>query len=160
MAQFCLARAFDEAGLGAWVTVDSAGVTGWEAGRPMDPRAVTELLAHGFDAGAAKAFRAREFQAAWFADLDLVLALDYGHFRELRDRAAAPGDRDKVALLRSFDPATAGLCPKEQGIDDPWYGTQSDFESAYALIQAAVPGVVAYVRAALESASGTAGGSR
>lgn len=153
MAQFCLARAFDEAGLGAEVAVDSAGVTAWEAGRPMDPRAVQELTIHGFDADDARAFRAREFKAPWFANRDLVLAMDYGHFRELRGLASGPADRDKVRLIRSFDPDSADLSPADQGIEDPWYGDMSDFEVSYAMIQASVPGVVQYVRAALEAVS-------
>ena len=155
MAQFCLTRAFNEAGLGDEVRVDSAGVTAWEAGRPMDPRAVDELTGHSFDARETRAFRAQEFQEEWFADRDLVLAMDYGHYTELRGIAARGRDRDKVRLIRSFDPASAALAPEEQGIEDPWYGNMSDFDSSYAMIQASVPGVVEYVRNAL-----AAGGSR
>ncbi|WP_104053144.1 MULTISPECIES: low molecular weight protein-tyrosine-phosphatase [unclassified Arthrobacter] len=155
MAQFCLTRAFDEAGLGNDVRVDSAGVTAWEAGRPMDPRAAKELQNQGFGAGETRVFRAQEFKLDWFADRDLVLAMDYGHYTELRDRAATLQDRDKVRLIRSFDPSSAKLPVEEQGIEDPWYGNMSDFDSSYALIQASVPGVVQYVRDALASAGGS-----
>ncbi len=154
MAQFCVARALEEAGLGDQVSVDSAGVTAWEAGRPMDPRAVQELLQHGFDGAPVRAFRAREFKDGWFADRDLVLAMDFGHFTELRERAENARDRDKVRLIRSFDPASAALAAEEQGIEDPWYGDMSDFDSSYAMIQASLPGVVQHVRDALASAGG------
>ena len=156
MAQFCLVRAFENAGLGAAVEVTSAGVTAWEAGRPMDDRAKSELLNHGFPAAGVEAFRARAFEAEEFARLDLILALDNGHLQELQDRAPTPADRDKVRLIRSFDPAAAGVPQEQLGIDDPWYGDMSDFDSSYALISAAVPGVVQYVAAALDSSSGTA----
>lgn len=155
MAQFCLARAVNEAGLGNDVSIDSAGVTAWEAGRPMDPRTAEELHNHGFAAAETRVFRAREFQPEWFADRDLVLAMDYGHYTELRSRAASSQERDKVRLIRSFDPSSAHLPLEEQGIDDPWYGTMSDFDSSYALIQASVPGVVQHVRDALASAGGS-----
>lgn len=155
MAQFCLARAMDEAGLGKDVSIDSAGVTAWEAGRPMDPRAAKELRHHDFAASETREFRAREFQPEWFADRDLVLAMDYGHYTELRNLAASPKERDKVRLIRSFDPSSAQLPVEEQGIEDPWYGTMSDFDSSYALIQASVPGVVQYVRDALTSSGGS-----
>lgn len=154
MAQFCLARVFEEAGLGDRVSVDSAGVTAWEAGRPMDPRAVEELLSHGFDSAEAAAFRAREFRDEWFAGRDLVLAMDHGHFSELRERAGTARDREKIRLIRSFDPASAGLPPEEQSIEDPWYGDMGDFDSSYAMIQASLPGVVQYVRDALASDGG------
>ncbi|WP_341395172.1 low molecular weight protein-tyrosine-phosphatase [Arthrobacter sp. G119Y2] len=157
MAQFCLTRAFEDAGLGARVSVTSAGVTGWEAGRPMDDRTRAELLKHGFSAADLAPFRARAFEPEEFAALDLILALDYGHLLELQDLARTETDRDKIRLLRSFDPAAAGLPPEQLGIEDPWYGDMRDFDSSYALITAAVPGIVQHAAAALVAASGTAG---
>ncbi|MER1997978.1 MAG: low molecular weight protein-tyrosine-phosphatase [Arthrobacter sp.] len=152
MAQFSLAHALSEAGLQAQTKVDSAGVTGWEAGRPMDPRAAAELLRHGYPEPAVDSFRARAFEADWYRSRDLILALDYGHLTHLQAEAPA-GRRDRIRMLRSFDPAAAHLPASEQGIEDPWYGDMSDFDSSYALIQAAVPGVVDYVRAALTDRS-------
>ena len=153
MAQFCLTRAFADAGLEADVSVTSAGVTAWEAGRPMDDRTKAELLKHGFSAADLEPFRARALEPEEFSTLDLILALDYGHLLELQDRAPTAADRDKIRLLRSFDPAAAGLPPEQLGIEDPWYGDMSDFDSSYALIEAAVPGVVDYVRTALADRS-------
>ena len=148
MAQFSIARALSEAGLQARTEVDSAGVTGWEAGRPMDPRAADKLLRHDYPEAAVAGFRARAFEADWYGSRDLILALDHGHLTHLQ--AEAPGQyRDRIRMLRSFDPAAAHLPASEQGIEDPWYGDMSDFDSSYALIQAAVPGVVDFVRAAL-----------
>lgn len=151
MAQFALERAFAEAA--EPVAVDSAGVSGWEAGKPMDARAAAELRRHGYPDAGIGAFRAREFQPQWFAERDLILALDYGHYEELSRLAPSTADRAKVVMLRAFDPA---LAPAPQGsdgrpeaspelsIEDPWYGDEEDFKKAYALIEAAVPGVVAY----------------
>lgn len=149
MAQFCLTRAFDDAGLGALVTVDSAGVTDWEAGRPMDDRTADELAGHGFERTALAPFRARAFAPGWFRDRDLILAMDHGHLTELQSRAGTGQERAKVRLIRSFDPASASLPPEQQGIEDPWYGDMRDFDSSYEMIQASVPGVLEYVRTAL-----------
>ena len=163
MAQFALARAFREnraacvgaaadaaAAEAAAVEVDSAGLSGWEAGKPMDKRAAAELRCHGYAADAIAAFRAREFSPEWFAGRDLILAMDYGHYQELARLAPTPADRAKVMMLRAFDPAlqTPGGRPEpsaDLGIEDPWYGDAKDFESAYGLISAAVPGVREYV---------------
>ena len=148
MAQFCLARAFSDAQLADQVSVDSAGVTGWEAGRPMDPRTAAELLKQNFPEEPLGRFRARAFNTDWYHSRDLILALDYGHLTHLRAEAPA-SEQGKIRMMRSFDPAAAELAPNQQGIEDPWYGDMSDFDSSYALIQAAVPGVVDFVRSAL-----------
>jgi protein-tyrosine phosphatase len=50
-------------------------------------------------------------------------------------------------MLRSFDPAVADKDPLEQGIEDPWYGGHTDFDTTWNLILASVPGIVKYVRA-------------
>jgi protein-tyrosine phosphatase len=34
----------------------------------------------------------------------------------------------------------------DQGIEDPWFGDQSDFEVTWQLIYGAVPGIVDHVR--------------
>jgi protein-tyrosine phosphatase len=52
-------------------------------------------------------------------------------------------------MLRSFDPALASQDPLDQGIEDPWYGDHSDFASVWDQIQAAVPGIVDFVRSAI-----------
>lgn len=159
MAEFSLARAFSEAGLGSEVRVESAGISDWEAGRPMDDRAADELLRHGFEAGPLRAFRARMFEAGWFPGLDLILALDHGHLEYLQALAPNRAARDKIRLLRSFDPAVSTApgspAPAALDIEDPWYGDRSDFDSAFTLIEAAVPSVVRHVRTALDSRAGS-----
>ena len=152
MAQFCLTRAFSDAQLAEEVSVDSAGVTGWEAGRPMDPRTAAELRMHSFPGAPLDDFRARAFEPGWYRTRDLILAMDYGHLTHLRAEAPA-GAHTKIRMMRSFDPAAAKLPADQQGIEDPWYGDTSAFDSSYALIQAAVPGVVDFVRSALAESS-------
>ncbi|MGO4385038.1 low molecular weight protein-tyrosine-phosphatase [Specibacter sp. RAF43] len=141
MAEFMMARAAADAGLN--VAVDSAGTTAWEVGNPMDQRARDVLARHGI---AADGHLAREFNPAWFADRDLVLALDVDHFNALRALAPSPEAAAKVRMLRSFDPAVAGADPQAQGIYDPWFGDHSDFEVSWTLISAAIPGILAFAR--------------
>jgi protein-tyrosine phosphatase len=148
MAQFCLTRAFSDAGLDGEVLVDSAGVTAWEAGRPMDPRTAAQLLEQDFAEHPVDSFRARAFEPEWYRNRDLILALDHGHLAHLQAEAPA-AQRDRIRMMRSFDPEAAKLPADQQGIEDPWYGDMSGFESSYALIQAAVPGVVDFVRSEL-----------
>ena len=56
---------------------------------------------------------------------------------------------NKVRMLRSFDPAVAGSDLLDQGIEDPWYGGQSDFDAVWHQIHAALPGLVNHIKAAV-----------
>lgn len=147
MAELMLTRALEEAGLSDSATVDSAGTTDYEVGRPIDRRASRKLELQGIT---STAHRARRFEDSWFRDRDLILALNYDHYEDLR--ALAPDDegRTKVRMLRDFDPDMARRDPSEQGIEDPWYGDESGFDNSWDLIQAAVPGIVRHVQQVLD----------
>jgi protein-tyrosine phosphatase len=147
MAQFMLSEAFAAAGLEDEVVVDSAGTTAYEAGRPIDPRAARILSAKKIP---FKEHVAREWRRDWFRDRDLILALDVDHYGWLRETAPDEDARQKVRMLRSFDPAVADLDALDQGVDDPWYGGHTDFDNSWQLIRAAIPGVVEHVARQLE----------
>lgn len=145
MAEFMLTDALHRAGLDDQAEVDSAGTTDYEVGRPIDPRAARVLDAHAVP---ARQHAARKFRTEWFVERDLILALDVDHYGHLRELAPA-GTEHKVRMLREFDPAVARLDHLDQGIEDPWFGGQSDFELTWELIHAAVPGIVEHVRSEL-----------
>ncbi len=145
MAELMLAEAFRAEHLTGAV-VDSAGITAYEAGRPIDPRAARKLTAHNI---ASDRHVAREWRPELFASRELILALDVDHFGWLQQAAPDRESLAKVRMLRSFDPAVAGKDPLDQGIEDPWYGGHADFDVTWNLIQAALPGIVAHVRAEL-----------
>jgi protein-tyrosine phosphatase len=146
MAELMLAAALERAGLDSVVTVDSAGTTGYEAGRPIDPRAarrlsVTQLL--------SDKHVAREWQPGWFRERDLILALDIDHYAWLSQSAPDQESRNKIRMLRSFDPRQAGKDLLDQGIEDPWYGGQADFDAVWHQIHAALPGLVNHIKGAV-----------
>ena len=93
MAELMLAAALEREGLDGLVEVDSAGTTGYEAGRPIDPRAARRLAAAQLP---SENHVARQWDPRWFSERDLILALDIDHYAWLTE--AAPG-RD--ALQRS-----------------------------------------------------------
>ncbi|MHA7240252.1 low molecular weight protein-tyrosine-phosphatase [Arthrobacter sp. TMS1-12-1] len=143
MAELMLAHAFRRAGLQDDVAVDSAGTTDWEAGRPIDRRAAARLAELGIE---SHLHRARRFEADWYHERDLILALDLDHYRVLR-RDAPDGDaRDRIHLLREFDPSTTDTDLQDLGIYDPWYGDASDFDATWRMVDGAVDGVVRFVR--------------
>ncbi|MGY1499247.1 low molecular weight protein-tyrosine-phosphatase [Streptomyces sp. QTS52] len=132
----------EEAGLAGLVEVDSAGTGGWHEGDAADPRTVSVLEAAGYDGDHA----ARRFRAAWFARVDLVVALDAGHLKALCHLAPAPQDAEKVRLLRSYDPA-AGT---DLDVPDPYYGGLDGFEECLEMVEAASVGLLAAVRTEVE----------
>lgn len=156
MAELALRNAFDQAGLGDQVAVDSAGISDEEHGNPIDPRAQRLLERIGFD---TSGHSAQTIDPTWFHDHDLLLAMDGPHARALAAMAPDETGREKIRMFRSFDPTVAQLDASAQGIKDPWYGDAAGFDDTWDLITAAVPGVVDHVREQLEaSSSATAGG--
>lgn len=145
-----LTRALAEAGLDDVATVDSAGTTDYEAGRPIDRRASRKLQGKGIS---SSEHRARQFEESWFYERDLILALNDDHYKDLHALAPDEESRNKVRMLRDFDPEVAGQDPETQGIDDPWYGDEAGFDESWNLIEAAIPGIVEHVRQAVNARS-------
>ncbi|WP_330458777.1 low molecular weight phosphotyrosine protein phosphatase [Streptomyces sp. NBC_00820] len=130
------------AGLDGLVEVDSAGTGSWHEGEGADPRTVSVLDEHGYDT----AHTARRFRPSWFARLDLVIALDTGHLRDLRGLAPTEEDARKVRLLRSYDPAADA----DPDVPDPYYGGRDGFEECLEMVEAASTGLLAAVAERLE----------
>ena len=149
MGEFLLREAFEDAGLGDRVVVDSAGTSSDELGSSVHVRTVAVLQRNGHADNGWHDHVARRFEPSWFDRYDLVLPVDHVHEERLRRIARSDADRDKLRLFRSFDPDA--VAAGELGMDDPWYGTDPAYEQTYAEITAAVPGIVEHVRAELEA---------
>jgi protein-tyrosine phosphatase len=144
MGEFVLRERFEAAGLGDAVVVDSAGTHSWEVGSPADPRTLAVLARNGHDDFGGGDHVARKFEASWLPEVDLVLAADAGHLRELAALARNEELRAKIRLFRSFDPAA--VREGSLDMDDPWYGDDTSFDQTYAEVVAAADGVVEHVR--------------
>lgn len=136
IGEMLLAEAFADAGLA--VDVTSAGTGGWHIGDDMDVRARAELEGRGHD---VPRHSARRFDRSEFASTDLILAADRGHFRELHAMAPDDAARERIVLLRSFDPSA-----DQDDVPDPYYGEDEAFAYTYTSVAAAVPGIVEHVR--------------
>jgi protein-tyrosine phosphatase len=135
IAEKVFVHELERAGLTDRVRVTSAGTGGWHVGSPADERAVALLRAEGY----AEAHVARQVDADQLS-ADLIVALDDGHRRALQ--AMVP-ERDRVRLLRSFDPDA----PPGAEVPDPYYGEADGFAGVLAMIRAAMPGLLDWVRA-------------
>lgn len=128
-----------EAGLAEKVRVSSAGLGGWHEGEGIDERAGAVLERHGYPAEHVAAQIGPGHLGA-----DLLVAMDRGHEKALRGMA---GDPSRVRLLRSFDPDAGGGAD----VPDPYYGGTAGFEEVLAMIEAASPGVLDWVREHLDT---------
>ena len=131
----------EEAGLGRQVQLDSAGTGAWHVGEPPDRRAIVAARARGIELHGA----AREVTRTDFDDFDLVLAMDRSNMRALRRLAPSEEAREKVRLLREFDPASAGAADLD--VPDPYYGAAGGFDEVLDLVQAACAGLLDHIRA-------------
>jgi protein-tyrosine phosphatase len=150
MAEAVVRRMAADAGLAGRVEVDSAGTGDWHIGERADRRALAALVGAGYpDEG----HRARQFDVSWFADRDLVIALDRGHLRTLRSWAPSEVDAAKVYLLRSFDPEFAPGTPDSQlDVADPYYDGPAMFREVLGQIEAAAAGLLTQVEERLRRA--------
>ena len=139
-AEAVMRSLLEEAGL-ADVEVESAGTGGWHAGEPPDARATDAAARRGVVLEGA----ARQVRASDFADFDLILAMDRGNLRELREIAPDAASRAKIRLLREFDPASAGA--PDLDVPDPYYGGDRGFETVLDQLEAACRGLLAELRA-------------
>ncbi|MFC5261452.1 low molecular weight protein-tyrosine-phosphatase [Kribbella qitaiheensis] len=103
------------------VVVTSSGTGGWHVGDPMDQRASAALARRGYD---GSAHQAQEFESGWFAERDLVLAMDSGHLSALRRR----GGTDLAVPVELF---------AETDVPDPYYGDDHGFDDVLDQIEKA-----------------------
>ena len=120
-----LADRLAAAGLDDRVEVLSAGTGDWHVGGPMDPRAAAVLTRAGYD---ASAHRARQIDASWLDECDLLLAMDARNLADVRalDPGAEPG---RVRMFRDFDLVDPGA-----DVPDPYPGGADGFDEVLAIV--------------------------
>ncbi|HEY5882848.1 MAG TPA: low molecular weight protein-tyrosine-phosphatase [Nakamurella sp.] len=131
-----LRRAVQEAGLADRVRVTSAGTGNWHIGSGAHHGSVRVLTESGYPTEHV----ARQLTRADLTGIDLVLAADRDH-RALVRRMLPEPDRERVLLLRSFDPDADG-----DEVPDPYYGPHQGFVEVLVMTVAAMPGVIDEIR--------------
>jgi protein-tyrosine phosphatase len=144
MAEAVIRARVKDAGLAAAVLVDSAGTDGWHIGEDADPRALQTLRAAGYDL----AHSGRQITTEWFLEPgrpDLLLTMDSSNYVTVASLAPDEFARERVRMLRSFDPALADVAVGDPRLDvpDPWYGAHDGFIDVLAMIEAAADGLIA-----------------
>ncbi len=129
MAHVVLEDRLARAGLDDRIEVVSSGTGGWHRGEPMDRRAASVLRDAGYD---PSRHRARTFDVDWYAEYDLLLAMDHSNRADMLGLAPTVDQQAQVRLFREFDPdASEG----DDEVPDPWYGGNDGFRHVLAMIE-------------------------
>jgi protein-tyrosine phosphatase len=140
-AEGVMARLVADAGLEHAIELDSAGTGAWHVGSPPDARATAAAAARGIALrGVARQVRAEDFER-----FDLLLAMDAENHRDLRALAPYGEAREKLRMLREFDPAAPDAVSLD--VPDPYYGGEDGFDHVLDLVEAACAGLLAELRA-------------
>lgn len=136
IGEVVLSEKVARAGLDDRVEVASAGTGGWHVGGPMDRRAAAVLAAHGYD---GSQHRAAQFEAHWYDDHDLVLAMDESNHADLL-QLAADTDPGRLRMFRDFDPRATG---SDRDVPDPYYGEDDGFTDVLRTVERTADAIVA-----------------
>ena len=119
-----------KSGLQASIAVSSAGTGDWHVGEAADHRTIAALDAAGYD---GSRHRAKQFESAWFGELDLIVVFDRSQERILKSWAQNDEDRGKVQLLLGIDPEPNGVID----VPDPYFSDTAMFDSVLTMIERA-----------------------
>ncbi|MGN6131922.1 MAG: low molecular weight protein-tyrosine-phosphatase [Nocardioidaceae bacterium] len=140
MADVVLTDRLARAGLADAVEVASSGTGECHVGHPMDRRAAATLTASGYD---ASRHRAQQFDAGWFDECDLVLAMDRGNHADLAE-LASPEQLARLRMFRDFDPLAR---EDDREVPDPYYGGDGGFDTVLAMVERTADSLVAALAA-------------
>jgi len=119
------------------ILVDSAGTGAWHLGDAPDPRAQAIAREKGLD---ISRYQARKVTRDDFSRFTHIIALDRSHLRDLKRLAPSSGGAH-LSLLLDHAPGRRG-----EDVEDPYYGTERDFELTWEDIQSATDGLLALVQ--------------
>jgi protein-tyrosine phosphatase len=116
--------------------VDSCGTGQWHVGERADPRAAKIAKKRGVDLNSI----ARQLSPRIdFERFHYIIAMDRENQRHLLD-AGAP--KDKVRLIRSFDPSYAGDEAEAPDVPDPFFGEGDGFLHVFDMLEQSCLGLM------------------
>ena len=119
------------------IIVTSSGTSSWHVGESAHRLSEKTWTLAGYE----HSHSARQFLAENFDQVDLILAMDLSNQENILKLARNEGDREKVFMLRSFDPAAPSV-----EVPDPWGSEIEAYQEVLAMIEAAVSGLFAALR--------------
>jgi protein-tyrosine phosphatase len=113
--------------------IDSAGIGGWNAGDPADPRMRKHALKRGYNLTS----KVRKFEPRTdFDHFDKIIGMDDENIHDLRMKARNTEDKSKIYKITAFSRTY-----KYDSIPDPYYGGDEGFELVLDLLEDACEGL-------------------
>jgi protein-tyrosine phosphatase len=125
-----------EEGLAETVEIDSAGTGDWHVGHAPDHRSTGAAAGRGIELTG----QARQVAPSDFESYDLILAMDRSNHDDLLALAPNESARERVRLLREYDPEA--VAAGELEVPDPYYGDGDGFEDVLDLVTRACEGLI------------------
>lgn len=120
------------------IEVDSAGTANYHVGAAPDPR----MIKTGAKNGTPIDFlRARQFSKHDFTSFDYILVMDKSNYTNVCALAPDEYSKNKVHLILDFL-SEASI----EEIPDPYYGTATDFQYVYDLLDSATDSFLAQLK--------------
>ncbi|MBK5217607.1 MAG: low molecular weight phosphotyrosine protein phosphatase [Propionibacteriales bacterium] len=145
MAHVVLEQRITAAGFDDRVAVTSAGTGDWHTGQPMDRRAAAVLQESGYD---PSRHIARTFTIDWYAENDLLLAMDESNYANMAELSPTVSSLAKLHIFREFDPQSSA---HDIEVPDPWYGGDDGFSDVLAMVERTVDGLIVALPDLMES---------
>lgn len=145
MAEGVFRHLLSGAGIEHLFEVSSAGTVCHQKGEPPDYRAVRVAGRHGID---ISGLRARCIHDLDLHEFDWVFAMDSENYRDVLDWFDRPSPV-RVHMMADFAGSyTDGCADSGRGcdIEDPWYGSERDFETVMRQLLLAAEGIVRFMR--------------
>ena len=124
----------EQAGVVHQYEIDSAGTSGYHIGEQPDRRMRRVAAQHGLKYSG----RARQFHSRDFDRFNWIIAMDTSNQTELLHQAPTIEQRNKVRLMREFDPL-GGI---NAVVPDPYYGGIDGFEEVYRIVERSCQGLL------------------
>lgn len=119
------------------IIVSSSGTSSWHVGESAHTLSEKSWKSAGY----THTHSARQFKVSHFDQVDLILAMDESNYANILSLARNESDRQKVAMLRSFDPGADSI-----EVPDPWGSELAAYQEVLAMVEAAVTGLLNSLR--------------
>lgn len=126
-----------DAGMDAWVEVDSCGTSDYHIGDGADPRTIANATRHGVPIEHC----ARQLVKEDLRDFDFIFAMDKNNYQNILRLAAGADVKEKIKLMREFDPESKG-----GEVPDPYHGGEDAFQEVFDILDRSTGAFLDYLR--------------
>ncbi|HYF70717.1 MAG TPA: low molecular weight protein-tyrosine-phosphatase [Ohtaekwangia sp.] len=122
LAEAIFKEKIKKAGLAQFIEADSCGTSNYHLGDPPDPRTIANALQNGVTIDHC----GRQLQTEDLENFDYIFVMDNQNLENVMRLPNAHSHRNKIALMRSFDPVM-----RNENVPDPYFGDEKGFQYVF-----------------------------